>query len=129
MSDLDEKWREFLESGKARWMPGMLNGNDGTRYIAGEQWAWDDPLRHHAKGIDNNDWPDLTDPATLGCLLALVREAWGDPRAQLYVMEDADGREGWGLVLERGEGVGPFAETEAEALVAALEAAPCQQEE
>ena len=23
--------------------------------------------------------PDLTDPATLGCLLALVREAWGDP--------------------------------------------------
>ena len=25
------------------------------------------------------DIPDLTDPATLGCLLALVREAWGDP--------------------------------------------------
>lgn len=22
--------------------------------------------------------PDLSDPATLGCLLALVREAWGD---------------------------------------------------
>tara|TARA_R110000851_G_scaffold16565_4_gene53752 strand:- start:246 stop:479 length:234 start_codon:yes stop_codon:yes gene_type:complete len=28
------------------------------------------------------------------------------------------------LLLERGEGVGPFAETEAEALIAALEAAP-----
>lgn len=23
-------------------------------------------------------WPDFRDPATLGCLLALVREAWGD---------------------------------------------------
>ena len=23
--------------------------------------------------------PDLNDPATLGCLLALAREAWGDP--------------------------------------------------
>jgi len=70
--------------------------------------------------------PDLTDPATLGCLHALVREAWGDPRATLYPME-ADGSGGWlgwGLVLSDGRGVGPFAEAEAEALVAALEAAP-----
>ena len=28
--------------------------------------------------------PDLTDPATLGCLLALVREAWGKPVAVWY---------------------------------------------
>jgi hypothetical protein len=28
-------------------------------------------------GLGRADLPDLTDPATLGCLLALVREAWG----------------------------------------------------
>jgi len=105
-----------------RWMPGMLNGNDGTRYIAGEQWAWDDPLRHHAKGIDNNDWPDLTDPATLGCLLALVREAWGDPCLHVGLLPAR-----WGVWTSQNmplhECVGK-ALTEAEALVAALEAAP-----
>jgi hypothetical protein len=66
--------------------------------------------------------PDLTDPATLGCLLALVREAWGDPH--LHV-----GRRiaGWGVwtsestPLPQCVGKG---DTEAEALVAALEAAP-----
>jgi len=67
------------------------------------------------------DLPDLTDPATLGCLLALVREAWGDPA--LYVMR-AGGDEAlgvwharWGTSSRRGA-------TEAEALVVALESAP-----
>lgn len=65
--------------------------------------------------------PNLSDPATLGCLLALVREAWGDPH--LHV-----GRRiaGWGVwtsastPLPQCVGKG---DTEAEALVAALEAA------
>lgn len=30
--------------------------------------------------------PDLTDPATLGCLLGLVREVWGDPNVFLAPM-------------------------------------------
>ena len=63
--------------------------------------------------------PDLTDPATLGCLLALVREAYADPAFCIqcvagYWYEDSDKRE---LVPRSNE-------TEAEALVAALEAAP-----
>jgi hypothetical protein len=60
--------------------------------------------------------PDLTDPATLGCLLALVREAWGDPYAACY---GCAGR-WWVSVNGRTYDGG----TEAEALVAALEAAP-----
>lgn len=67
--------------------------------------------------------PDLRDPATLGCLLALVREAWGDPEAHLAL-----GAAGW--ILLSGESrvadvvyPSPAGRTEAHALVAALEAA------
>lgn len=63
--------------------------------------------------------PDLSDPATLGCLLALVREAWGDPEitTNYHAIEVA-----WWVgapgVNQSNHG------TEAEALVAALECAP-----
>ncbi len=64
--------------------------------------------------------PDLTDAATLGCLLALVREAWGDP---LTYMMAYYGR--WTLCSDRYEEIDPGdGATEAEALIAALEAAP-----
>ena len=69
--------------------------------------------------------PDLTDPATFGCLLALVREAHGRP----CWMEPADDFDGW-LVMScyaapQHNACEISAEaTEAEALVAALEAAP-----
>ena len=65
--------------------------------------------------------PDITDPATLGCLLALVREAHA-PAHWLTTapLMTAGGVHGW-----RVQGLdGPVCATEAEALVAALEAAP-----
>ncbi len=49
-----------------RWMPGMADCY-GRRLRDGD---WLDP---------SAEFPDLTDPATLGCLLALVREARGEP--------------------------------------------------
>jgi hypothetical protein len=63
--------------------------------------------------------PDLDDPATLGCLLALVREARGDQT----LASRFDDEYGWWVVdgnrwADCGRG-----DSEAEALVAALEAA------
>ena len=60
-------------------------------------------------------------PSALGCLLALVREALGDP--DLYpFLDTVDGP--WCIEPPMGPGI--EAQTEAEALVAALEAAPEQ---
>ena len=77
------------------------------------------------------DMPDLTDPATLGCLLALVREAWNAPRAMVRLSAnrksfhvydvDRDPMGGnWAAFLCGDHRI----QTEAEALVAALEDAP-----
>ena len=62
--------------------------------------------------------PDLSDPCTLGGLLHLVREAWGDDA--IYTIPEM-GLTGWACCTRRMTGRGP---SEAAALVAALEAAP-----
>ena len=85
--------------------------------------------------------PDLTDPATLGGLLALVREAWRCPTAyarQSTTRRVSDGVIAWevcdlyldaaacrALGVPREGSVGSWGHgSEAEALVAALESAP-----
>ncbi len=116
-----------------RWMPGMLVSDgvsvawrvhhDGARLVAVPNvpgWA---PMP--LDGEEHLDmFPVLTDPATLGCLLALVREAWGDP--SLSVLFDHDGCK-WRVGRWEDDGLAlrcRHADTESEALVAALEAAP-----
>ena len=73
---------------KSPWLAGMLVRN----------FPWHKPFRVTENHNPTSDeWtPDLTDPATLGCLLALVREASGDEylhtifvRGSWWVMDGA----------------------------------------
>jgi hypothetical protein len=106
-----------------RWMAGMRweAPNHGTD---GRLEDWEAPTWGAHRGEDDTA-PDLTDPATLGCLLALVREAWGDPTVRTsYVTGTYPHR--W-VVLRHGLlgwKTKAHGDTESEALVAALEAAP-----
>ena len=72
--------------------------------------------------------PDLNDPATLGCLLALVREAWGDPALSVTAGYTKDRTVEWEVEHPHPdslpEALWTYFDTEAAALVAALEAAP-----
>lgn len=95
-----------------RWMPGMLYKQEGVGVR---------PVIATAPIIQGGGLPDLTDPATLGCLLALVREAWGRPQVTTQKMLSATGSEFWAVGVSWRRFAG---DTEAEALVAALEAAP-----
>lgn len=114
--------RRFVACKRWRWMPGML-----ARYIDGHAWhrltdgdGHGYPFRHCPPN-PREAWPDLTDPATLGCILALVREAWlearGDRRIHCRVRANVY------RVYSGVSPVGRWMESEAEALLLALEAA------
>ena len=108
---------------KWRLMPGMLT-DEGRRVMhvwpddLGIKWSH---LLDNRVVRDADALPDLTDAATVGCLLALVREAWESPKANISWVTDEncmvvfDPRHAQRFLL---------GDTEAEALVAALEGAP-----
>ncbi len=117
-----------------RWMPGMRTvRDDGHGFHIGCTVA--------ASKVKPEWLPDLQDPATLGCLLALVREAWRCPTAhvrQSRVRRVSDGLLAWegvdlwldaeackklGTSREGSVGCWGYA-SEAEALVFLLETAP-----
>ena len=117
-----------------RWAPGMLSRCSTDTRRAVYRWLVGLDARHyglvcivqdkHGRPCRNvatlqpgpDDLPDLTDQATLGCLLALVREAYDQPLACCRYVEANPAF--WHI------NTGHVGATEAEALVAALEAAP-----
>ena len=129
-----------------RWLPGMRTVHNPEYGVSGVPQTWVLPVsdggvidvgQHYQRrgqfpsalgqcvpgGGLGTRLPHLTDPAMLGCLLALVREAWGDP--SLCVLFDHDGCK-WRVGRWEDDGLAlrcRCADTEAEALVAALEAA------
>jgi len=117
-----------------RWEPGMLCAWESVRVEEGGRVG--DRLYIIGHGSNGHvdrvadsrfDIPGLSDPATLGCLLSLVRGAWGD--AMLSPSVFAVNKQGaaveWTVMgVERGGAFTVYGATEAEALVAALEKAP-----
>jgi hypothetical protein len=136
MSDSMSLARRAVACRGWRWMPGMravravddlepkrlLHGTEGPLLV------WPDSVEEHGGVMGTMfDWPgvylpDLSDPATRGWLLALVREAHNDPSASCSEWMGGTHFGGW-AVTTGDRSIGTFA-TEAEALVAALAEAP-----
>jgi hypothetical protein len=129
-----------------RWLPGMLVAETDDRRAARLVGIWEEGVcpdtpggpawAHWGISASQEDLscflPDLDDPATRGALLALVREAW--PEETLISLVPRVGALGWEVLshhaLDDSRGLGQpehvlgEADSEAEALVLALEAAP-----
>jgi hypothetical protein len=130
LEEIEELARRAVACKRWRWMPGMLSvkglrvtETDPEGYVAGyyEDYSY---IGNCVEG----SLPNLSDPATLGCLLALVRKAWG-PAASVSVNLSGFWAVGGATVLSgKGKGasinLGIWKLTELEALVAALEVAP-----
>lgn len=130
--ELEALARRAVACPRWRWMPGMrtLAGSrvtvveDEGAYILVLPTGWGQQILPDDPGL-----PDLTDPATLGCILALVRKAHGPATVVRLVGVNGRGVQEW-AISGRGPAVDGwhlaapalgYWESEAEALVAALE--------
>lgn len=119
--------KEYVELSKRlmktkwfKWLPGMATYTpmSYTSPICG-RITYDENDINHLWRADT--LPDLRDPATLGCLLYLVRKAWEMPTGIVVSYSSDDGL--WGVSWSGATHSGwcGRGKTEAEALVLSLE--------
>jgi len=135
--------RAFVACSRWQWMPGMLcvkpvgipggpHGGMGYQPLASVRVT--KVTLHPARlSMGAYDWspvgclPDITDPATLGCILRLVRDATGDPglhlRCTLPYVPSYTASLPWLACSGRGQRLTERHHTEAEALLQVLQAA------
>ena len=137
-TELSELARRALACGRWRWMPGMLtlefreSGPDSPVCCSPWRVVMEGRSGPYANPKNNNAPPDLTDPATLGCLLALAREAHGPSAVARHVGTNGRGGQEWAIcdrarLVDGWWQAAPdlgYWDSEAEALVSALECAP-----
>lgn len=116
--------RAAVDCPKWRWMSGMkvavpaAHEGDTGYFLRLSQDGYV-PAAH--------EYPDFTDPATLGCLLALVREAWEAPTISTRYSEYVDRGGEWDVPIPTVDNrvldiIFFKGKSEAEALIVALQA-------
>ena len=111
--------RRVVQCKHWRWLEGM-SGFSPSKHEGDTGYIF--RITDEADEVSEGEYPNLNDPATMGCLLYLVQEVWG---IGVYLFPDG----GWhvkGARLENGSSInlGICERSEAAALVAALENAP-----
>jgi hypothetical protein len=133
MTDTMELARRAVACKGWRWLPGMTAIGLDQRWTALPSHFWIARWPSHeiatTGDLSAHILPDLTDVCTLGGLLALVREAWGDPMLTPRWVEMDNGDDKCFIVRQRHDEFESrysvaHGSSERAALVAALEAAP-----
>lgn len=119
--NLEDLGRRAVACKRWRWMPGMavLGGFAGVDRLFTDKFGM-----IHVPDKDAGMVPDLSDPATLGCLLHVVREATGQQSSASWYPGGKHDYAHWAWYSDDCYGKLCEGSTEAECLVRVLEAAP-----
>lgn len=124
--DRQHRRRDVIYLAAWAWVPGMLVRDERGSPPQGVRIF---EINDGGNALQEGGWlPDLDDDATVGCLVGLVRRAWGSPTIHMRPSPVGDGRVLWtaynGAPLERADGSRIESDDEVDGLLLALAAAP-----